>query len=67
MERSYFLPRCARFRSGGYEYGPADAEPYLETYSWLDIYGEGIFESGDTLAAKLQKYSDLAVYARENN
>lgn len=41
--------------------GPIPGEQFLETYSFLEAYGEELFAEGDDLATRLQTFSDYKV------
>lgn len=48
---------------GTFYFGPASAEPFFERFSWLDDYPQ-LYENGDTLETKLNKYSEYAASNR---
>ena len=48
---------------GNFYFGPASAEPFFERFSWLDDYPQ-LYENGDTLETKLNKYSEYAASNR---
>jgi hypothetical protein len=49
---------------GAWSFGPVSAEPFFERYSWLDDNPE-LYEAGDNLGTRLNKYSDFALYNRK--
>lgn len=48
---------------GEFYFGPSTAEPFFERYSWLDDHPE-LFEKGDDLETRLNKYSEYAISNR---
>lgn len=50
-------------KDGTYFFGPS-AEPFYESYSWLDLTPE-LYEADDDLETRLKKYSDYMVLNRK--
>lgn len=48
---------------GDWNFGPSSAEPFFERYSWLDDNPE-LYNDGDSLETKLNKFSDHAIFNR---
>jgi hypothetical protein len=50
--------------SGDFSFGLSSAEAFFERFSWLDEYKK-LFEDGDSLESKLNKFSEYAVSYRK--
>ena len=51
---------------GEYHFGPTQAEPFFERYSWLNLTPE-LYENNDDLETRLVKYSEYAVSSHKLN